>query len=207
MTKIRQMSDKEKYQHAFAMVRLYQKHVLSFVEDRLGYPALHELRSVWHAAMMPVRATDPDQKKYEAAYNNWIWMARCSHDFLADLLKPDEVIDYKRLLMQLYKRQQDNPDLAIYRMFGNHTALVKAWAYEMQWITPIEKISKGDGQFTCFVKQCKVLELPATVRICRVDCRNVGSNLARRVYHLNRKTKIVNHECTMTLTPLEDEEE
>jgi hypothetical protein len=207
MTKIRRMSDKEKYHNAFNMVRLYQKHVLPFVEERLGFAAQHELRSVWLAAMTPIRQTDPDQKKYEAAYSNWLWMARSSHDFLADLLKHDEVIDYKRLLMQLYKRQVENPDLVIYRMFGSHTALVKTWAYEMQWITPIEKISTSDGQFTCFVKECKVLQTPATARICRVDCRNVGSNLARKVYQLQRKTKIVNHDCTMTLTPLEYEEE
>jgi hypothetical protein len=207
MTRIRPMPDKVKSQHAMGMVRLYQKHVLPFVEERLGFAAMYELRSVWQAAMTPMRKTDPDQKKYEAAYSNWLWMARSSHDFLADLLKRDEVMNYKRLLMQLYKRQQDNPDLVIYRMFGSHTALVKAWAYEMQWITPIEKISTSDGQFTCFVKECKVLQTPATARICRVDCRNVGSNLARKVYHLQRKTKIVNHNCTMTLTPLEDEEE
>lgn len=189
------------------MVRLYQRHVLPFVEDRLGAEAMHQLKSVWQAAMMPVRKADPAKKKYEAAYNNWLWIARCSHDFLADLLKGDEVIDYKRLLLQLYKRQQDNSDLAIYRMFSSQTALVKAWAYYMQWITPIDKVSQSDGQYTCFVKECKVLKTPATDRICRVDCRNVGTNLARRVYHLKRKTKIVKFECTMTLTPLEFDED
>jgi hypothetical protein len=207
MTRIKRMSDKDKYLHAFMMVRLYQDHVLPFVEERLGNAALHHLRAIWQAAMMPVRKADPDEKKYEAAYNNWIWMARCSHDFLADLLKRDEVIAYKRLLLQLYKRQQDNLDVAVYRTFGIHSALVKAWAFEMQWITPIEKISQTDGQFTCYVKGCKVLQIPASARICRVDCRNVGSYLARRVYHLERKTKIVNQDCTMTLTPMEDEEE
>ena len=206
MTKIRKMSDKDKYKRVFTMVRLYQKHVLPFVEERLGADALRELRSVWQAAMMPVRKADPDRKKYEAAYNNWIWMARYSHDFLADSLKRDEVLAYKRLLLRLYKRQQDNADLAIYRMFGDYPALVKAWTHEMQWITPIEKMSKHDGQFTCFVKGCKVLQIPATARICRVDCQNVGSHLARRVYHLERKTKIVNQDCTMTLTPLDDVE-
>jgi hypothetical protein len=205
MARFRKMSFKDKYQHAFMMVRLYQEHVLPFVEERLGNAALHQLRSVWQAAMMPVRKTDPDRKKYEAAYNNWSWMARLSHDFLADLLKKDEVLAYKRLLLQLYKRQQDNPDLAVYRTLGIHSALVNAWAYEMQWITPIEKISKTDGHFTCYVKGCKVLQLPATARICRVDCRNVGTHLARSVYHLERKTKIVNLDCTMTLTPMEDQ--
>lgn len=201
----RPMPDREKFQNAFGMVRLYQKHILPFVEERLGYAAMHELRSVWQAAIMPIHEADPDQKKYESAYNNWLWMARCSHDFLADLLKRDEVVEYKRLLMQLYKRQQDNPDLAIYRMFGNHTALAKAWVYEMQWITPIEVTSKSNAQFTCVVQDCKILQTPATARICRVDCRNVGTVLARKVYHLKRVTAAADHGCTITLTPIEDE--
>ena len=201
---IREMPNREKFQLAFGMVNLYQKHVLPFVEERLGYAAMHELRSVWQAAIIPTREANSDHQNYESAYSNWLWMARCSHDYLADLLERDDVVDYKRLLMQLYKRQQDNPDLAIYRMFGNFTALAKAWSYEMQWVTPIESISKSKNQFTCVVNNCKILRTPATERVCRVDCRNVGTNLARKVYHLQRSTIAVDHGCMITLTPLED---
>src|SRR4030042_5013708 len=149
MYRPRPMPDREKSRRAFGMVRLYQKHVLPFIEERFGYPAVHELSSVWQAAIIPIHDSDPDQKKYESAYSNWLWMARCSHDFLADLLKHDEVAEYKRLLMQLHKQQHDNSDLAIYRMFGNHTALTKAWLYEMQWMTPIELTNKSKDQFMC----------------------------------------------------------
>jgi hypothetical protein len=207
MDLIRQMSDREKYQHAFGMVRMYQKHILPFVEERLGYAAMHELRSVWQAAITPIQEAVPDWQNYESAYSNWLWMARCSHDYLADLLKHDEVVEYKRLLLQLYKNQQDNPDLAIYRMFKNFTALAKAWAYEMQWITPIEAMSKSKNQFTCVVNNCKILQIPATERVCRVDCRNVGSHVARKVYHLQRHTIAVDHGCTITLTPLNDSDD
>jgi hypothetical protein len=201
------MSDRDKFQHTFGMVRLYQKHILPFVEERLGYAAMHELRSVWQAAMMPIQEVAADYQNYASAYNNWLWMARCSHDYLADLLEHDEVLEYKRLLLQLYKQQQDNSDLAIYRMFKNFTALAKAWVFEMQWITPIDSISKSRNQFTCVVNNCKVLQTPATERVCRVDCRNVGSNLARKVYHLQRKTTVVDHGCTITLTPVLEEDD
>ena len=201
MDSVRQMPDREKFQHAFGIVRLYQRHVLPFVEERLGYAAMYELSSVWQAAIMPTHETIKDQVNYEAAYSNWLWMARCSHDYLADLLDREEVVEYKRLLLQLYQRQQDNPDLGIYRMFGNFGALVKAWACEMQWITPIETISRDKGQYTCVVKNCKVLQTPATERVCRVDCRNVGTNLARKVYRLQRQTVMMDHGCTITLTP------
>ncbi len=204
--KIRQMPDRDKFQRAFGMVRMYQKHVLPFVEDRLGYAAMYELSSVWQAAITPTQDSLPDHKNYEAAYCNWLWMARCSHDYLADLLDRAEVVEYKRLLLQLYKHQQDNADLGIYRMFGNFHALVKAWAYEMQWITPIESISKNQEQFTCVVNNCKILQTPATERVCRVDCRNVGANLARTVYHLQRQTIIVDHGCTITVSPYRAEE-
>ena len=162
---------------------------------------MHELRSVWQAAIIPHRENGSNLRNYESAYSNWLWMARCSHDYLADLLEHDEVVDYKRMLVQLYKHQQDNPDLAIYRMFGNYTALAKAWAYEMQWITPIESLTKNKTHFVCVIKECKILQTPATERVCRVDCRNVGSHLASKVYHLERTTVPVNHGCTITLTP------
>ncbi len=207
MDLIRNMTDRDKFQRAFGMVRMYQKHVLPFVEERLGYAAMHELRSVWQAAVMPVQEAASDRRNYESAYNNWLWMARCSHDYLADLLDHDQVVEYKRMLLQLYRSQQDNPDLAIYRMFGNYTALAKAWVYEMQWITPIEAMSKSKNQFTVVVNNCKILQIAATERVCRVDCRNVGSNLSRKVYHLERQTIAVDHGCTITLSPLEDSSE
>src|SRR5512143_382722 len=177
MATIRQMPDRERFQHAFGMVRLYQKHVLPFVEERLGYAAMRELNSVWQAGIMPVRESESDQVKYESAYNNWLWMARCSHDYLADRLDRAEVLEYKRLLLRLYKRQQDNPDLTIYRMLGSYTALAKAWAYEMQWITPVETIDKGKDQFTCVIKNCKILQIPATEKVCRVDFWHIVNNL------------------------------
>jgi hypothetical protein len=204
MKKLRPMPDREKYLHAFGMVRAYQKHVLPFIEERLGYAARHELNSVWQAAIMPIREDDPDDQKYESAYSNWLWMARCSHDFLADLLDREGVADYKRLLLRLYKRQYDNPDLAILRFFGNHTALARAWAYEMQWMTPVELSDKSNNQVTCTVRDCKIQQTPATERICRVDCRNVGTALVRKVYHLDRVETIADHGCTITLTPIED---
>jgi hypothetical protein len=116
----------------------------------------------------------------------------------------EEVADYKRLILQLYKRQHDNPDLVLYRWFGNYAALAMSWAYEMQWMTPIELINKSRNQVTCTVHACKILQTPATERVCRVDCRNVGAALAREVYHLKRVDTIADHGCTITLTPLED---
>ncbi len=130
-------------------------------------------------------------------------MARCSHDYLADLLDREGVADYKRLLLQLHKRQQDNPDLAIFRMFGNHGALAGEWAYEMQWLTPIEMTDKNVIQVSYTVKKCKILQTPASERVCRVDCISVGTALARKIYNLKRVTSQVDHGCTITLSPFD----
>jgi hypothetical protein len=198
------MPTREKFSHAFGMVRLYQKHVLPFVEQRLGYGAMYELKSVWRAAIAPIRESDPDQVKYQRAYSSWLWMARCSHDFLADQLDREGVGDYKRLLLKSYKHQYDKPDLSLYRMLNWQTPLIKAWAYEMQWMTPIEIASQSPEKAICEVHDCRILRTPATERICRVDCRNVGTELAYQVYHLNRHTRLVNHGCTITLIPAEE---
>ncbi len=204
MNKIRPMPDREKYQHAFGMVSAYQKQVMLFVEERLGYEGRHELGSVWQAAITPIRKDYHDYKKYEAAYSNWLWMARSTHDFLADLLDREGIADYKRLLLRQYSLQHDNPGMPIWHLFRNHAALAKAWAYEMQWITPIEITSSSKEKVTCTVHDCKILQTPATERICRVDCRNVGAALAHQIYHLKRVDTIIDHGCTITLTPLDE---
>jgi hypothetical protein len=198
------MPVREKFAHAFGMVRLYQKHVLPFVEARLGYAARRELASVWQAAIAPIRKNDPDEEKYNRAYASWLWMARCSHDFVAEQLDREGVADYKRMLLRSYKSHYDNPDLTVYHWLNRYEALVKAWIYEMQWITPIEITHSNTGKFVCEVQHCKVLQTPASERVCKVDCWNVGTELAWQVYHLERQTRQVNHGCMITLIPLED---
>jgi hypothetical protein len=201
MDSLKPMPVRDKYIHAFGMVRLYQKHVLPFVEQRLGYAARHELESVWQAAVAPIRESDPDEEKYQRAYTSWLWMARCSHDFLADQLDRDGVADYKRLLLRSYKRQVDNPDLVFYQWLNRYTTLAKEWVYEMQWMTPIEIAHNGSDVVVCEVQHCKVLQTAATERVCKVDCWNVGTELAWQVYHLERRTRQVDHGCSITLTP------
>jgi hypothetical protein len=205
MERQKPMPVREKFKHAFEMVRLYQKHVLPFVEQRLGYGAKHELESVWRAAIAPIRENDPDEEKYQRAYCSWLWMARCSHDFLADQLDRKGVGDYKRLLLKSYKRQyEEKPALSVYRMLNRQTSLIKAWAYEMQWMTPVEISSQRPEMVICEVHNCRILQTPATERICKVDCRNVGTELAYQVYHLNRHTRPGVHGCTITLIPAEE---
>ncbi len=204
MDRLRPMPDREKYTHALGMVRLYQKQVLPFVGQRLGYGAMHELESVWQGGVVHVRESYPDEEKYQRAYNNWLWIARCSHDFLADQLDRDGVGDYKRLLLQSYKCQHDQPDLLLYHMLNRRASLIKAWAYEMQWMTPIEITNQEADQAICTVEHCKILQTPATERLCKVDCWNVGTELAYQVYHLKRQTHLVNHGCTITLTAVTD---
>ena len=202
MDKLKPMPERVKFQHAFEMVRLYQKHVLPFVEEYLGYAEMHNLRSIWRAAIIPIHEGDPDTDKYNQAYSNWLWMARCSHDLLAERLSSEEVMDYKRLLLRLYEQQLDNPDLFILRALGAHTALAKALLYEMQWLTPMELTSQSKGEVACTIHDCKLLQTPGAERVCRVDCQNVGTAYARKVYHLKRVTTPANHGCTITLAPI-----
>ena len=132
MDKLKPMPEREKFQHAFDMVKLYQKHVLPFVEEQLGYAAMHNLRSVWQAAIIPIHEADSYHDKYEQAYSSWLWMARHSHSTLATQLSTEEVLEYKRLLLGLYEQQAHNPDLAIFHLLKAHTAIAKALLYEMQ---------------------------------------------------------------------------
>jgi hypothetical protein len=202
MKKLRPLPERVKFQHAFEMVRLYQKHVLPFVEERLGYASMHNLRSVWQAAIIPIHEDESCHDKYEQAYSNWLWIARCSHSSLAEELSDEEVLDYKRLLLRLYEQELYNPDLSILRLLRTHTAHAKALLYEMQWMTPIELTKNSKAQVTCEIHDCKIRQTPGTELVCRVDCQHIGKAYASKVYHIKRVTTPSDHGCSITLTPL-----
>jgi len=201
------MPDREKFQHVLEMVRLYQKHVLPYIEQHLGYAEMHNLRAIWRAAMNPIHENDPDLEKYNLAYSNWLWMARCCHDLIAEKMSGDEVFDYKRLILSLYVKRLNNPDLFILRAIGAHTSIARALLYEMQWITPLEIMHVSKEKVTCEVADCRLLLTPGVERVCRVDCQNVGAAYARKAYHLRRITSRSHHGCTITLTPLSAEQD
>lgn len=203
--KLKTMPDREKFKRVFEMVRIYPKYVLPFVENHLGFSGMHNLRSVWQAAIIPIHESDTDLDKYERTYSNWLWMARCSHDAMADELSGEDVLEYKRLLLWMYEQQLDNPDLAILRMLKAHTQLAKAMLYEMQWLTSIELSSCSDGEVTCVVSDCKILKTAGTYRVCRVDCQHIGRVYARQIYHLKRVTVPIDHGCKISLSPLDNQ--
>jgi hypothetical protein len=207
MDRVKAMPERDKFRHAFEMVRLYQKHVLPFVEAQLGYAEMHNLRSVWQAGIIPIREEGSEKEKYEQAFSNWLWVARCSHDALSDQLSKEEILEYKRLLLKLYVQVLDNPDLVMLRLFSAHGKLAKALLYEMQWLTPIEVTSFSNRKVTCVVHDCKIRQLPQYERVCRVDCMHLGAAYANKVYHLTRITIPSDHGCTFTLTPWEKQED
>jgi len=202
MNRLKEMPEGQKFQRAYEMVCLYQKHVLPFVESHLGYAEMHNLRSVWQAGLIPIRAKDSDEDKYTQAYNNWLWMARCSHDSLADQLSNGEVLEYKRLLLRLYEQRLNSSSLGLLRLLRAHIRLAKAYLYEMQWLTPLELTRCSKDGVTCTVPVCKIRQVPGAERVCRVDCQHIGTAYARRVYHLKRVTTQFNHGCEISLTPL-----
>jgi hypothetical protein len=204
MDNLRPMPDLEKFQHALDMVDLYQKHVLPFVEEHLGFAEMHNLRAIWQAGIGQIREDDSDENKYIQAYSNWLWVAHCSHNTLAEQLSSEGVLEYKRLLLRLYIQKMDNLDLFIPRALKMHKSLAKIMLYDMQWMTPMEIVSANRLQVTCLVRHCKILQTPGTDRICRVDCRNIGTAYAKQLYNLKRVTVPANHGCTITLTPIQN---
>lgn len=203
MDNLKPMPDHEKFNRAFEMVDLYQKYVPTFIEARLGYGEMYNLRSIWQAAIAPIHIEASSLEKYTQAYSNWLWVAHCSHNALADQLSTQEVLEYKRMLLDLYSKILDNTMLAVLRLLYKHAALAKALVYELQWITPVELISCNHRETTCVVNICKVRQTPGTDRICRVDCRNIGSTIARQVYDTRRETVLTELGCEIKLTPLD----
>jgi len=201
MNRLKSMPEREKFQHAFEMVRLYHTLVLPFVEKHLGYAEMHNLRSVWQAAIIPVHENDPNKDKYNHAYSNWLWMARCSHDLLSERLSAEALLEYKRLLVSIKEQQLDNPNLFFLCKFKAHSMLAKNLLYEMQWLTPLELSNQGKEEVTCTIHDCKIVQAPGTERVCHMDCQSVGTAFALKVYHLKRVTFPASNGCKIILTP------
>jgi hypothetical protein len=201
MINLKSMPEREKFQHAFEMVRLYHKHVLPFVEKHLGYAEMHNLRSVWQAAIIPMHENDPDTDKYNHAYNNWLWMAQCSHELLSARLAGEGLSEYKHLLLKIKELQLENPNLFFLCHLKAYTILAKSLLYEMQWLTPLELTNQGKQEVICTIHDCKIVQTPGTERVCHLDCQSVGTAFAEKVYHLKRITFPTSHGCTIIITP------
>jgi hypothetical protein len=104
--------------------------------------------------------------------------------------------------LRAYKRKVDNPYRVVHRWLKHYASRVEEWAYEMQWITPIELAHNESSVKVCEVHHCKVLQTAATDRVCKVDCWNAGTALARQVYYLEELTRQVDHGCMIKVTPL-----
>jgi hypothetical protein len=202
MNKLKLMPERKKFQHAFDMARLYQKYVLPFVEQQLGYAEIHNLRSIWQAAIIPIHEHDPDLDKYTQSYSNWLWIAHCSHDLLTERLPVEALSEYKRLLLWLYEQKLDNPDLFILRSLKAYGALAKTYLYELQWVTPLELFDLFSRGVSCRVNDCKVLQSPGAKSVCKLECQAVGTAYALKIYHLNRVTTPANYGCMITLIPI-----
>ncbi len=204
MYEIEPMPEKVKFQRAFDMVSSYKEFVLPFVQERLSYNSMHSLRSLWRAGIVSIFEHDTYRDNYERAFSNWLWIAHCSHDFLTDQLDNAGMADYKRLVMKMYIEQQNDTMVSVYRLFRNHSALAKMLLYAMQWITPLTSIQQDNGKVTCEVKECKVMLVPGATKVCRVECVDIGTSLAKSMYHIHRATELNNNGCMITLTPMKE---
>ena len=201
MVKLAEMSMHEKYRRAFDAVRAYQAHILPFIEKRSGYPASLELDSVWQAGIQPVNDKSLDAEKYETAYSNWLWVARCTLDFVTEQMGPEDMEQLVQLLVLLHQRENARVDLALLQLLGDFQGLAEAFLYDLQWMTPLEMGKSQPGKIVGNVPQCKILEVPATRLVCAIGCQRMLSIWATQQLKLNLAVEQQNGGCRLILTP------
>jgi len=209
MERLPEISHREKFHRTFQAVCSYQRRIPEFIAKRLDGQAVAELISFWQAGIMPVPEHAKDEEKYEAAYNNWQWMARCNLEFIEEQLGKEGIDAYVRGEIQNMRRTFSELDLAgarfldvIAPVLGFRTK-AEQLLYEMQWMTPLDLIVIARQGLQAKTSPCKMLETPGMQHQgCEVNCRRILSGMAADQCRVRMEFHCQGDGCRISLSPL-----
>jgi len=207
MGKIKEMPYEEKY--AIMLDNVSDLFALLFVAEHLGEKAAGELETIWAEGIEPIPEHASSREKYEAAYANWIWIAKNNLKFIRDHLGEDGIELFKRAEVEALKRKSSGPALVmldLIRVLSPGAAfnmVATKMAYQLQWITPftISEISRSRAVFD--IPGCKILDFPGTEAICRVGCQGAYPAWLAEQFKVNMAFKRQGKSCTCTVTPID----
>ena len=138
MIEVKQMPYEEMYEKVRDSNRMIAREVPAFITEQLGNHAAIELQAIWQQGTKTIPAGASAQEKYEAAYNNWIWMVNNNLRFIQERLGDEGLAKFKRTEVEALKKENASPSLIflnLIRTFSPGTTFrmtAKEFAYQLQ---------------------------------------------------------------------------
>jgi hypothetical protein len=208
MVSIKEMPYSEKYAKAVDNIKFDKSFILPFVQKNLGNQAVGELKEIWQKGSVIIPEEASFEEKYEAAYGNWIWLAKNIYPFIRGHMGEDGLKKFERAEAEALKKKNASPALLILgfiRLFSPLTAFgmtCKQMGYQFQWLTPFSVPELTRKRAVIDIARCKILDFPDTDDMCLLGCQRTYPMWVAEQFKVSMKWNRQGHSCTCVLAPI-----
>jgi hypothetical protein len=208
MVKAKEMPFSERYTKVIDNIKFDESFILPFVQKNLGEEAVSELKGIWQKGFKSIPERVPSEEKYEAAYENWIWLAKNIYGFVRKRMGEEGIKKFERTEVEALIKKNASPALLLLnlvRLFSPGTAFVmtaKQMGYQLQWLTPFSIPELNRNKLVLDIPRCKILDFPDTDDICLVGCQSTYPMWVAEQFKVDMKFKRQGNSCTSILAPL-----
>ena len=208
MVKVKEMPYSEKYAKVLDTIKLDEAFVPAFLQKHLGDQAVAELQSIWREGIKPIPEDASDEEKYEAAYSNFIWIAKSNPSFVRRQMGEDGIEQLNRAEVEALKKENAGPALLILKLVrafspgSAFTMTAKQFAYQFQWITPYSVSELSRQRLIFDIPRCKILDYTDAEALCATGCQKIYATWFSEQFKVKQGTNRQGNSCTMTITPL-----
>lgn len=208
MPKFREMPYKKKYELAEENVEFLEGFVLPFVRSHLGDQAVAELQNDWNEGLQSIPKAGSFKEKYEAAYSNWIWIAKSDFNFIRNKLGEDGLEKFQTAEVEALKKKNAGPAvsfLGLVRKIVPGYAFVmasKEFCYQLQWITPLIVAEMNQQKAIFDIPRCKILDFKETGDLCNIGCQSIYPTWTAEQFKVKMEFERNGRSCKCILSPI-----
>jgi hypothetical protein len=208
MVNVKEMPYSERYAKVVDNMNFDEAFILPFVQKHLGDEAVAELKETWRKGTKPIPDGATPEKKYEIAYENWIWLAKNIYPFIRKRMGEDGLKKFERAEIDALIKKNASPALFMLKMIGAFSPgtafrmTAKQTLYQLQWLTPYSVPTLTREKAVFDIPRCKILDFPDTEDICIVGCQSTYPQWVAEQFKIGMKFDRREHSCTGTLSPL-----
>ena len=208
MARFKEMSYSEKYTIMLDNMDFFETLVPAFERKHLGDQEVIELQTTWQEGISPVPKEASFEKKYETAYNNWVWMAKSNFSFIRKQMGEEGIVQFERAEVEALKRKNAGPALFLLRLMraispGSAFAMTaKVFAYQLQWITPFSVSELNRRRAVYNIPRYKVLEFQDSDDLCLIGCQRIYPMWVAEQFKVRMGFERQGNSCICTVTPL-----
>jgi hypothetical protein len=208
VVKVKEMPFNERYAKVVDNIKFDESFILPFVQKNLGDEAVNELKGIWGKGFKPIPEGVSSEERYEAAYGNWIWLAKNIYGFVRERMGEEGIKKFERAEVEALIKKNASPTLLLLnliRLFSPGKAFVmtaKQMGYQLQWLTPFSIPELTRNKLVLDIPRCKILDFPNTADICLVGCQSTYPMWVAEQFKINMKFNPQGNSCTGILAPL-----